>query len=50
MAARVPHLAAVRAEATVRDEILPGIERERTAAPQQLRLAPTARSLIGTAV
>ncbi|WP_030668979.1 NIPSNAP family protein [Streptomyces sp. NRRL B-1347] len=43
------HLAAVQAEALVRDEILPGIEREQTAPPHLLRLAPTARSLIGTA-
>ncbi|WAZ19597.1 NIPSNAP family protein [Streptomyces cinnabarinus] len=40
------HLAEVRSHARVRDEILPGIEREQSAAPQQLRLAPTGRSLI----
>ncbi|MFD9903448.1 NIPSNAP family protein [Streptomyces sp. NPDC059063] len=43
------HLAAVRAHPTARDEVLPGIEREQTAAPQRLRLAPTTRSLIGNA-
>lgn len=43
------HRAAVRADRLVRDEILPGVEREQTAPPQLLRLAPTARSLIGTA-
>lgn len=40
------HLADVRAHPLVRDEILPGIEREQTAAPQELRLTPTGRSLI----
>ncbi|MGW7052640.1 NIPSNAP family protein [Streptomyces sp. NPDC054887] len=40
------HLAAVRAHPLVRAEILPGIERERTSAPQLLRLAPTGRSLL----
>ncbi|MGN9793235.1 NIPSNAP family protein [Streptomyces sp. OZ13] len=40
------HLAAVRAHPRARDEVLPGIEREQTAAPWTLRLAPTARSLI----
>ncbi|MER6346572.1 NIPSNAP family protein [Streptomyces sp. NPDC001595] len=40
------HLAQVRADPLVRDEILPGIEREQTAAPQVLRLAPTGRSLL----
>ncbi|MFE7566432.1 NIPSNAP family protein [Streptomyces sp. NPDC057539] len=40
------HLADVQAHPLVRDEILPGIEREQTAAPRILRLAPTGRSLI----
>ncbi|MER5895316.1 NIPSNAP family protein [Streptomyces sp. NPDC001876] len=40
------HLADVRADPFARDEILPGIEREQTAAPQELRLAPTGRSAI----
>nr|WP_254879089.1 NIPSNAP family protein [Streptomyces sp. NA04227] len=39
-------LAAVQADSLVRDEILPGVEREQTAAPRTLRLAPTGRSLI----
>ncbi|WP_245679338.1 hypothetical protein [Actinomadura hibisca] len=38
------HLAEVQAHA--REEVLPGIEREQTASPQVLRLAPTARSLV----
>ncbi|MFG2212692.1 NIPSNAP family protein [Streptomyces sp. NPDC048638] len=40
------HLADVRAHPLARDEILPGIEREQTAAPQTLRLAPTGRSVL----
>ncbi|MFE2939990.1 NIPSNAP family protein [Streptomyces sp. NPDC059255] len=40
------HLADVRAHPLARNEILPGIEREQTAAPSMLRLAPTGRSLI----
>ncbi|MGW0331734.1 NIPSNAP family protein [Streptomyces sp. NPDC003011] len=44
--ARDQHLAEVRAHPLARDEILPGIEREQTAAPRTLRLAPTSRSLI----
>ncbi|MFG2287403.1 putative quinol monooxygenase [Streptomyces sp. NPDC048595] len=40
------HLAHVRAQPVVREEILPGIEREQTTAPRTLRLAPTGRSLI----
>ncbi|QKV95784.1 NIPSNAP family protein [Streptomyces sp. NA02950] len=40
------HLADVQAHALVRHEILPGIEREQTAAPRELRLTPTGRSLI----
>ncbi|AXG79028.1 NIPSNAP family protein [Streptomyces paludis] len=40
------HLADVLAHPLVRDEILPGIERNQTAAPLTLRLAPTGRSLI----
>ncbi|MGW0185401.1 NIPSNAP family protein [Streptomyces sp. NPDC003362] len=40
------HLAAVLAHPRVRDEILPGLEREQTAAPRTLRLAPTGRSLV----
>ncbi|MFB7850093.1 NIPSNAP family protein [Streptomyces sp. NPDC056053] len=40
------HLAEVRAHPLVRDEILPGVEREQTAAPRVLRLGPTGRSLI----
>ncbi len=40
------HLADVQAHPLTRDEILPGIEREQTAAPRMLRLAPTGRSLI----
>ncbi|MFF2522683.1 NIPSNAP family protein [Streptomyces liangshanensis] len=40
------HLADVMALPLVRDEILPGVERARTAAPQLLRLVPTGRSLI----
>ncbi|MGW0911650.1 NIPSNAP family protein [Streptomyces sp. NPDC002784] len=40
------HRAEVRAHARVRDEILPAIEREQSAAPQELRLAPTGRSLL----
>lgn len=43
--ARRRHLAEVLAHPLVRDEILPGIERHRTAAPRTLRLAPTGRSL-----
>ncbi|MFC8826625.1 NIPSNAP family protein [Streptomyces sp. NPDC057137] len=41
------HLADAMAQSLVRNEILPGIERAQTAAPQLLRLAPTVRSLIG---
>ncbi|MFG2874540.1 NIPSNAP family protein [Streptomyces sp. NPDC048337] len=40
------HLSAVHAHPVARDEILPAVEREQTAAPRTLRLAPTARSLI----
>ncbi|WP_327235405.1 NIPSNAP family protein [Streptomyces sp. NBC_01317] len=40
------HLADTAAHALVRNEILPDIERARTAAPELLRLAPTVRSLI----
>lgn len=40
------HLADIQAHPLTRDEILPGIEREQTAAPQILRLTPTGRSLI----
>ncbi|QIQ03634.1 NIPSNAP family protein [Streptomyces liangshanensis] len=40
------HLADVMAHPLVRDEILPGIERARTEAPELLRLVPTGRSLI----
>ncbi|WP_338673946.1 NIPSNAP family protein [Streptomyces sp. SCSIO 30461] len=40
------HLARVQAHPLVRDEILPGIAREQTAAPLTLRLAPTGRSLV----
>ncbi|MGW6568066.1 NIPSNAP family protein [Streptomyces sp. NPDC054975] len=39
------HLAALRAQSLLRDEILPGVEREQTTAPQVLRLRPTGRSL-----
>lgn len=40
------HLADVRDWPRVRDEILPAIEREQTAAPRVLRLRPTGRSLL----
>jgi hypothetical protein len=40
------HVAEVQAHPLMRDEILPGIEREQTAAPHVLRLAPTDRSLL----
>ncbi|MFE3906287.1 NIPSNAP family protein [Streptomyces sp. NPDC059153] len=40
------HLADMQAHPLARDEILPGVEREQTAAPQVLRLGPTGRSLI----
>ncbi|AZM54034.1 NIPSNAP family protein [Streptomyces sp. WAC 01529] len=40
------HLAALEALPLVRDEILPGLEREQSAAAHLLRLAPTGRSLI----
>ncbi|MFD9030943.1 NIPSNAP family protein [Streptomyces sp. NPDC059567] len=40
------HVAELRTHPLARDEILPGIEREQTSAPQVLRLAPTGRSLI----
>lgn len=40
------HLAQVQADPLVRDEILPGIEREQATAPRTLRLAPTGRSLL----
>ncbi|MEU9319110.1 NIPSNAP family protein [Streptomyces sp. NPDC048295] len=40
------HLAEVRSHPLVRGEVLPGVEREQTAAPQVLRLAPTGRSLL----
>ncbi|WP_436840551.1 NIPSNAP family protein [Streptomyces flavofungini] len=45
-AARRRHAAEVQAHPLARDEILPGIERERTGAPRVLRLAPTGRSLV----
>ncbi|WP_189296000.1 NIPSNAP family protein [Streptomyces cinerochromogenes] len=40
------HLADVQTHPVARDEILPRIERERTAAPRTLRLAPTGRSVM----
>ncbi|MFI6058744.1 putative quinol monooxygenase [Streptomyces sp. NPDC051286] len=40
------HLAHSMAHPLVREELLPDIERAQTAAPELLRLAPTARSLI----
>ncbi|WP_346346836.1 NIPSNAP family protein [Streptomyces sp. SID161] len=40
------HLADVLAHPVAQDEILPGIEREQTAPPRTLRLAPTGRSLV----
>ncbi|MBL1097695.1 NIPSNAP family protein [Streptomyces coffeae] len=40
------HLAEVQAHPLIRDEVLPAIGREQTAAPRTLRLAPTGRSLI----
>ncbi|MFG2532256.1 NIPSNAP family protein [Streptomyces sp. NPDC048516] len=40
------HLAGVQAHPRARDEILPAIEREQTASPRTLRLAPTGRSVI----
>ncbi|MEU2154748.1 NIPSNAP family protein [Streptomyces sp. NPDC019396] len=40
------HLTAVQAHPLTRDELLPAIEREQTAAPRRLRLTPTGRSLI----
>ncbi|EPH42038.1 hypothetical protein STRAU_4925 [Streptomyces aurantiacus JA 4570] len=40
------HLTEVRARTFAREAILPAIEREQTAAPRTLRLAPTGRSLI----
>ncbi|MEV7617684.1 NIPSNAP family protein [Streptomyces sp. NPDC089799] len=40
------HLTDVRAHPLARGELLPAIEREQTAAPRRLRLAPTGRSLI----
>lgn len=40
------HLADARARPVVRDELLPAVERVQAAAPQFLRLAPTARSLM----
>ncbi|MCF6470633.1 NIPSNAP family protein [Nonomuraea sp. MG754425] len=40
------HLARLRAHPLMRDEILPGIEREQCAAPRMLRLSPTGRSLL----
>ncbi|MEV7990964.1 NIPSNAP family protein [Streptomyces sp. NPDC086077] len=40
------HFAGLRAHPLVRDEVLPGIEREQTAPPRTLRLAPTGRSLL----
>ncbi|MFF1510096.1 NIPSNAP family protein [Streptomyces sp. NPDC058326] len=40
------HVAAMRAHPRLRDEILPAIEREQTAAPRMLRLSPTGRSLV----
>ncbi|WP_407288822.1 NIPSNAP family protein [Streptomyces sp. BP-8] len=45
-AAHRRHLAHVQAHPLVREEILPGIEREQTTAPRTLRLAPTGRSLV----
>ncbi|MFD3533682.1 NIPSNAP family protein [Streptomyces sp. NPDC058664] len=40
------HLADMRVRPLLRDEILPALEREQTAAPRELRLTPTGRSLI----
>ncbi|GAA4935777.1 NIPSNAP family protein [Streptomyces coeruleoprunus] len=40
------HVAATSAHPLVRDDILPAVQREQTAPPQLLRLAPTGRSLI----
>lgn len=40
------HLAELRAHPRAREGVLPGIEREQTAVPKILRLAPTGRSLI----
>ncbi|MEV4333336.1 NIPSNAP family protein [Streptomyces sp. NPDC049597] len=40
------HLTDIQAHPLTREEILPGIKREQTAAPQILRLTPTGRSLI----
>ncbi|MBN0047918.1 NIPSNAP family protein [Streptomyces actuosus] len=40
------HLARVRAQPRARDEVLPAVEREQSAAPRTLRLAPTGRSLL----
>ncbi|MEV0490876.1 hypothetical protein [Streptomyces atratus] len=40
------HLARAMAHPLVREELLPDIEQAQTAAPELLRLAPTARSLI----
>lgn len=40
------HLADIQAHPLARDELLPGIEREQTAAPRILRLAPTGRSVL----
>ncbi|MFG3660908.1 NIPSNAP family protein [Streptomyces sp. NPDC047706] len=40
------HLAQVEAQPLVRNVILPGIERQQTAEPRRLRLAPTGRSLL----
>ncbi|MFE4371019.1 NIPSNAP family protein [Streptomyces sp. NPDC056835] len=40
------HLADIQADPLARDEMLPAIEREQTAAPRVLRLAPTGRSAI----
>ncbi|MGW0710160.1 NIPSNAP family protein [Streptomyces sp. NPDC002643] len=45
-AAHRQHLADTEAHPLVRDEILPGLEREQTAVPRTLRLAPTGRSLL----
>ncbi|MFB8777756.1 NIPSNAP family protein [Streptomyces broussonetiae] len=44
--ARREHSAATAADPVVRDEVLPVLEREWTAPPQVLRLAPTGRSLL----
>ncbi|MFD0318026.1 NIPSNAP family protein [Streptomyces flavalbus] len=44
--ARRQHAADLAADALARDDVLPALERESTAAPRTLRLAPTGRSLL----